>query len=257
MCSVCNFISQFTIKRSRHNLGPNKRVRMSHAVISQGSQTGNADRNKGSNGPNYPVMPGVFNVPRQFAFPSNIITRLRYGTVKILTTTALAGNVWRMNSIFDPDVTAAGHQPLYHDQFGAIYNHYTVIGSKLTARYVRLSGDMSVLVGINVDDDTTPSTTFETLMEQNKGVNTLLGLATGGTSDQVLTVTYGSERDEGIDPYAGGDLIRTAMGSNPAEVFAAYTWGISGDATTSCITHVDIQIEYTVLFSELITPTQS
>ena len=228
------------------------------ATIVPSSQTGNADSNKhGQDGPGYPVMPGVFNVPRQFAFPSNIITRMRYAAVKPMTSTTLTGNVWRMNSIFDPDLTAAGHQPLYYDQFAGIYNHYTVIGSKLTCKFTRISGAMAQIVGINVDDDSTFSTSFETLMEQNLGVNQILGLADGGDASTVLTVTYAPQENEGIDPYAGSDLVRTPFGSNPNEAFNAYTWGISSDATTSCVTYLDVEIEYTVLLSELITPTQS
>ena len=40
-----------------------------------------------------------------------------------------------MNSLFDPDQTGTGHQPYYFDQFAALYNRYTVLGSKLTAEF--------------------------------------------------------------------------------------------------------------------------
>jgi len=42
--------------------------------------------------------------------------------------------VWRLNSLFDPDFTGTGHQPLYFDQFctsSGPYNNYVVVGVRL------------------------------------------------------------------------------------------------------------------------------
>jgi hypothetical protein len=38
---------------------------------------------------------------------------------------------FRANSIYDPNLTGAGHQPLGHDQWQTFYDRYTVIGSKI------------------------------------------------------------------------------------------------------------------------------
>lgn len=51
-----------------------------------------------------------------------------------LTWTQASGNVgdnvYRGNSIFDPDLTGTGGQPLGFDQWAALYATYTVLGSK-------------------------------------------------------------------------------------------------------------------------------
>lgn len=41
---------------------------------------------------------------------------------------------WRANGMFDPYVAggAGEHQPMYFDQYAALYEHYCVIGSKIT-----------------------------------------------------------------------------------------------------------------------------
>lgn len=39
-------------------------------------------------------------------------------------------NVWRANSIFDPDFTGAGDQPLYYDQYAALYGQYQVLACR-------------------------------------------------------------------------------------------------------------------------------
>ena len=221
------------------------------------------DGKKGESNDDYPAMPNIFNRPRQFGFPPNILTRLRYNDIVTLTSTdgSLAIQQMRMNSIFDPDVTSAGHQPLYHDQFAAIYNHYTVVGSKITVTFTNtVSGAGSingaVACGLVVGDDATFSSTFQTLCEQNKALHgTLPGFA-GSAKTLTFTQTYGAVEDEGIDPYAGSSLVRTAMGANPTEVYFAQAW-VQGIAGADGVIAVDFNIEYTVLFSELIDVAQS
>jgi len=39
---------------------------------------------------------------------------------------------FRANSIYDPEVATGGHQPMGADQWGQFYDHYTVIGSKIS-----------------------------------------------------------------------------------------------------------------------------
>lgn len=39
--------------------------------------------------------------------------------------------VFRGNSLFDPNLTGTGHQPLYFDQYSAIYSKYRVLGSSV------------------------------------------------------------------------------------------------------------------------------
>jgi len=49
-----------------------------------------------------------------------------------------------------------GHQPLFFDQLTALYNHYTVIGSKITFKWVNASTSTPPMVySLFVNDDTT------------------------------------------------------------------------------------------------------
>ena len=71
-----------------------------------------------------------------FGFPDEFITTIRYVDVYTLTSASngIAKQYMRMNSLFDPDQTGTGHQPYYFDQFAALYNRYTVLGSKANCR---------------------------------------------------------------------------------------------------------------------------
>ncbi len=47
-----------------------------------------------------------------------------------------ANYLFRCNSIYDPDQSGAGHQPLTHDQWALFYQFYTVVGAKITCRFM-------------------------------------------------------------------------------------------------------------------------
>lgn len=44
--------------------------------------------------------------------------------------------VYRANDLYDPNLTGTGHQPYGFDQLMAMYEHFTVVGSKITVNFV-------------------------------------------------------------------------------------------------------------------------
>jgi len=70
-----------------------------------------------------------------FVFPIKLVARLRYSEHLTLTTGAAgiaAVNQFRLNSLFDPNLTGAGHQPLGYDQITPLYNKYKVNAVKVS-----------------------------------------------------------------------------------------------------------------------------
>jgi len=60
------------------------------------------------------------------------IVKLRYAEdVNISAGIALGSYDFRANSIFDPNLTGIGHQPLGHDQWAVFYDHYVVLGARI------------------------------------------------------------------------------------------------------------------------------
>lgn len=72
---------------------------------------------------------------RQNAVPENRKVTMRYFQ-QVTFTPSVAGvpsvQVFRANSLFDPDLTGTGGQPQGFDQYMALYNTFTVIGAKCT-----------------------------------------------------------------------------------------------------------------------------
>lgn len=67
------------------------------------------------------------------SLPDRLYVKLRYRENLAFTQTlgSLADNVYRGNSLNDPDLTGTGGQPIGFDQWAAFYSSYTVLGSKI------------------------------------------------------------------------------------------------------------------------------
>lgn len=197
-------------------------------------------------------------MPNVFGFPDRLLTRVRYSDIVNLPSTvgSLATYVFRWNSTFDPDFTSTGHQPLYRDTYASIYDQYSVVSAHATLTPINPSATINMLVGYTTDDDTTASTSFQTLMEQSRGTSTLLTPLSGSRSSTVFNTSWDCQGVLGIDPYTS-ETYKTAVGSNPAEVSTLILWSIPGDGSSTVNTQWKVEIVQEVLWTELQTPAQS
>jgi len=201
-------------------------------------------------------MPGVSNQQRIYGFPDSITTQLRYFEEFNLTSTTggISSYLWRANSIYDPNYSGTGHQPLYRDEFALIYDHYTVIASKIIVRWMNASTS-PFIVSLGLDDDTTPTTNAYTKAEMNHSTIDSLTPLTGSKSHSVQKCYWGSKSVLAIDPYFDGEG-KTPMGQDPLEESFFVCTANTPDASTNTI-RGSVEIIYSVKFSELRTPTQS
>jgi len=84
-----------------------------------------------------PRLPGSIAGP-----PNHLDVRLRYiGTRSInLVASLLDSSFWALNGLYDPDTSGVGGQPLYFDQYMAMYSTYVVTRVDVECR---LAGTMS------------------------------------------------------------------------------------------------------------------
>ena len=64
-------------------------------------------------------------------FGSNFTTTLSYADSYAISPATVPVHVLRMNSIYDPDYTTTGHQPMGRDQLAELYNRYRVLGFRM------------------------------------------------------------------------------------------------------------------------------
>jgi hypothetical protein len=202
--------------------------------------------------------PVVRFTPNVYGFPDRLLTQLRYSDVMNITGTAGAVGFqnFRWNSTFDPDITNTGHQPLYRDVYAAIYDSYAVIRSRARITIENTSTTYSVVCGAVIDDDSSPTTNFNILMEQNHGVRHLLTPLAGSKSSVTFDMTWDCKQILGIDPYTS-QAYKTASTSNPTEASTLSIWMINQDGTNTVTVQGIIELVQEVLWTELSTPSIS
>lgn len=202
----------------------------------------------------------VVRLPRGiYGFPPRLRTKLRYASASSLSITSTTGSVGKLfmscNSIYDPDRTNAGHQPLYHDTFATVYNHYAVVDSTITVKYVNANADKLFNIGLNLEDNAAGTSTLDTAIEQSGGTAEVLGIVQSSRSVLNLTKTFSAVKHLGIDPFSSEEY-KTPIGADPTEEYFFMIWCAETVAATGSV-YLQVIVEYDVIFSELATPTQS
>lgn len=194
-----------------------------------------------------------------FGYPDKLVTSLRYVDTFNLTGAAgaIGANVFRMNSLFDPDFTGLGHQPYFYDQLcgatgNAPYNKYRVIGSKMTVRFA-ISNAPSlaaanvgpVVVGITTNTSGgLYASSVSALMESTNTPYTILEDKSGGNNVKTLSVTFVPSRDLGMD--VGDDTLAAGYSGNPSSTFYGIPWKVdtTGNATVIAFVEIDFRVEF-------------
>lgn len=198
--------------------------------------------------------PGVMNY-----LPVWISAPMRYNETftQSLVTNAFNQQSFRANSLFDPNRTSTGHQPLGFDQLAASYNRYVV---DKVSWYISIPGSTDVFhasVGITNEQITVSSVaTWDTFNEcptvrnQTSAVNGSVPMIFTGKKS--LPHFYGS----GIDKYYTDDSFQALVSASPAESIDlnVVLYNISG---TTVSVRYTVNLKYRAIFFDPVTPTQS
>jgi len=197
-------------------------------------------------------IPTVVRVGKQ-AFPKQLMNTLSYTELvqyNVSVGTSGANYAWVANGLYDPNRTGTGHQPLYFDQLASIYNHYTVLRSRIkaTISYPYTGGINAIVCNLYLDDDNTPKTDALVASEMPFASTRV----TRPQYDAPITLyqRFDAAKVFGGNP-ASNDQLHGTSAANPAETsqFFIQTW----DNTLSGATNVQVfvQLEFDVLWDEL------
>lgn len=184
--------------------------------------------------------------------PTQRIAKLKYAQVMSVTsTTGVMGEQrFSANNIYDPDVTGTGHQPMGHDQWTALFNHYVVLGSKITVKFCDADASTTPThVGLYLSDGKTLSyTTGYEFIEARKGTYRLMVPNEGRR--HIMSNKFSAKKFYNVkDVKDNLNRLGAASGASPTEQAYYHIWIQTLDATTQSIRCV-VEIDYIVLFSE-------
>lgn len=148
------------------------------------------------------------------------IGKLRYRTILTQpfgTTDIPVRQIYRATSINDPDESKTGFQPSTHDELSLFYNHYIVLGSKITVKAILKASHVgNMFVFLSRTDDVT-TTNRNTVTEMLNDLNTKRIVLNQENRAATISHTYSKKQLFGnrIDSKLEGNLLNTA--SQPAE----------------------------------------
>jgi len=150
-------------------------------------------------------------------FAPKTICRLKY-TDTLRASNSAFDQTYRLNSLFDPDYTHGGHQPMGRDQYALLYNKYRVFACHY--RIKAMTNDAgTILIGVIANNTLTA---FEdTTFKEQKGCSVKMiqqGCPATFTGRVYLPKINGVTRET----YASDDRFAAEQDANPAESFGLH-----------------------------------
>jgi len=195
------------------------------------------------------VTPSRVLVGRQ-AMPPQFSNTIKYSEfVNMSMVNGLGSYVVSQVSLFKPNITGTGTQPLYFDQLAAIYNHYVVMSARIEIRLhsVPTSGAYGIITLYTDDDNTVGSNAVESMTRPgavSKSFSSFLQVA------EPLYGSYSAVKLFGPNPLGNTKLLASVTAA-PSEtsnwVFQVY----DNNVVTSNITQfITMKVEYDVIWTE-------
>lgn len=160
-------------------------------------------------------------------------------------------HVFSANGLYDPDITGIGHQPTGFDQVMALFDHYTVVGSKIRAEFVNGDGTYAGVVGIALKDNNTPLADYREYIEAGTSSWSRINSTTPGYANMCAV-----EKTCSVGKYLGRrnpldeDDLRGTDASNPSEQAYFHVWVAPTAAIDWSATNVNIVIDYVAILTE-------
>lgn len=196
-------------------------------------------------------------------WPERVFTKLKYLELLIFTSTAGAvdDNVYKANSLFDPNSSGVGTQPMGLDQLAVLYSRYRVFGSKITLRCTQIgTGTQAALTGsvsILSSASATPSTQPNGIPERDGGVTRTVG-AGGSTLNQIsASARTGTPRGETATKVRNDPNYEASTGADPAVLTYWIIYYNTADQATTSVCNISVDIEFDCEFFSRLQPGQS
>lgn len=206
-------------------------------------------------------------IPRQLwrmdPFPPNYHCTLRYSDAKTLSTgSAVFGTEfqYRLNSLYDPDYTSAGHQPYGYDQMAALYNKYRVKAVRYTLTFTTPGAANDIKCGVVFRPNTTAGISSGNVWivdEDPAGITA--DLSSSGDRRAVITGRIEMSKIFGISKtkLMAEDNYSAAVTSNPTNVVYMTFATICYDGTNAVSSSCNVALDFECTFYDRITQSSS
>ncbi len=188
------------------------------------------------------------NKRKRWSIPTAIgkfkLIKMNYSASERRTPLAIAdAYVFRSNSIFDPDLTSAGHQPMSHDQWATFFERYYVYACAIKVNIVNLTAIPLEFV-LYAQEDTVTVATLELAMEM-KGRKFVVVPGSSGSSTKSISMWISTKQIVGRRTKFD-DIFHANFGANLATTTQYHLFTAAADAATNVDYQIDASLVYFV-----------
>lgn len=204
---------------------------------------------------------GIRAVIKRNPVPLRTLTRLRYVETMSLNITGGVLAVWKaIASLHDPNQTGVGHQPLWRDQYAAMYHRYRIHGIKYRMRVINFIANF-VQVALLHRPSTAPNgtTSLDTEMERRNCKRT--AFLTGINAPGHYTMFKGylnCAKNEGMSraEYTGNEQFEGNLGGVGGSTTPNRTSIIELDFLSPSTGVINVVVDLT-FYADLFSPIQT
>lgn len=197
--------------------------------------------------------------------PQTFRTSLEYAQYYQLqpTATDIAERTFRLNSLFDPDLTGTGHQPRGFDELASFYGRYTVVGCTIQVHLLNSFTTASIAMAFLCSGQVglpTPitGTLWREIGEYPKG-NIVYRLQPSGQSNNVMIIKKTANMGQilGIPDVLSEAEAGAVVDSNPTKTVFGTLWVGSPTDVDIGEVSVAVKLTYDVIFQNTKQPQSS
>lgn len=190
---------------------------------------------------------------------NKLVRTTRYVEKNVVLNPGVGGTadsyVFSANGVYDPNISGIGHQPIGFDQIMNFYDHFVVLGSKITITYLNGASANTIVCGITLSDNSVEIPNASQLIENGRCKWTLLSAASttyagAGQGPKRLTMSCNPAKYLGRTKPLSDSQLKGSISANPAE--QAY-WHVFAEPNTSAdagSVQCHVVIDYIVAYIE-------
>ncbi len=199
----------------------------------------------------------VVNSVSSTGYPDSQVATIRYSDeIGINPATTYGQYTFRGNSCFDPDETGIGHQPMYYDQYAAVYSKYKVVSSRISITGANYNAAASAALVLIPSSEIITITSYSIAMEQPYAKRSeLLPVSTRGGVQSSVRAGISTRKILGLSEAQFASEDYSALtGATPSSV---WYWNIAAFDISALSVRLVVDIEYRVIFYDRKAPALS
>lgn len=185
--------------------------------------------------------------------PKKFLFKTRYCEPIVTIDPGAAGvpstHVFQANTLYDPDYTGVGHQPIGYDQIMPMYDHFTVIGSRIRVTATNTDGGSPQTVVVALKDNVTAINDMGRTIENGQCRWGVLSESVAGGCTKTFTLGFSANKFFGCN-VLDGDKYKGFENGNPNEGAYYHITVAPLEGVDAASVRCNVVIEYIAVLTE-------